>query len=92
MLLVCQFLGLFPAEVWPTKVAVAGSLLVKLLDNDTWTKVKVVLDDLQELCVSLDPCAVAADEDRERGSHTNGIRNLEQINTSQLIMELGSFL
>lgn len=57
---------------------------VKLLDNDTRTQVEVVPDDLDQLLRGLVGGTVGLNEDRERVSDTNGIRELDKGTTGEL--------
>ncbi len=74
-----ELLGLLPTEVLVSEVSVLGGLevdwlgQVELLDNDTWSKVKVLVDDLNQLVRSLLRGAVAVDEYGEWLSNTNGV-------------------
>ena len=65
-------------------LSVDGLGKVKSLDNDTRTQVEVVPDDLDQLLGALVRGAVALDEDGERVSDTNGVRELNQSTASQL--------
>lgn len=53
-----ELFGLFPREDVSTKVTVSASLLenrlleAESLHDGTWSKIKVLLDDLEELCLS----------------------------------------
>lgn len=71
--------GLVGAEVAVLgRLEVDGLGQVQLLDNDTRAHVEVVADDLDQLVGRLLGCAVGLDEQRQRLSHTNGIRELHQ--------------
>jgi hypothetical protein len=48
------------------------------MDNNTWTEVPVLLDDLDELSVGLLASSVGIDVDRERLSYTNRVRELDK--------------
>ena len=75
---------LLPAEVGVAEVAVLGGLAVdglreaELLDDDTRAEVEVVADDLDELVRGLGGGAVGLDEDGQRLSNTNGVRELDE--------------
>lgn len=44
--------------------------------NDSWTKVKVFLDDFKQLLLTLLGCAIVEDGNGKRMGHSDGIRNL----------------
>ena len=46
--------------------------------NDTWSEVPVVVDDLDDLLVGSFPCAICVHINRQRLSHTDGIRELHK--------------
>jgi hypothetical protein len=72
-------LGLLPAEVLVSEVAIFSGLEVdglgevELFDDDTRPKVKVLVDDLDELIGCAIGCSVGIDKDRERLCYTNGV-------------------
>jgi hypothetical protein len=51
--------------------------------NDARAEVPVVADDGDELLVSLLSSTIGIDEDRERLSDTNGVRELDEAATSE---------
>jgi hypothetical protein len=55
----------------------ATDVLGYLLDNDTGTQIKVLLDHLENLCIALHTCAIGGEEDGEGFCQTNGVRNLK---------------
>lgn len=74
-----QGLGLFPGEALVAEVAVLGGLVVdgvgevQLLDNDTRSEVKVVMDDLDQFSAGLVACAIRLDKQRQWLGNTNGV-------------------
>lgn len=84
-----ESLGLFPGVVGVAEVPVGGGLQVlrplegELTHNNTRSQVPVVLDDLDELFVSLGSGFVRIDVDRERLSNTDGIRELDKGTAGQ---------
>lgn len=85
-----QLLGLLPGEFLVGEVTVLGCLVVdgvgqvELLDNDTGTEVKVLVDNLNKLLRGLFRCAVGLDKEREGLSDTNGVRELDKSTAGQL--------
>lgn len=83
-------LGLLPGEALVGEVTVLGRLVVdgtgkvELLDNDTGTEIEVLANDLDQLGGRLVGSAVGLDEERQRLSDTNGVRELNQGTTSKL--------
>ena len=57
---------------------------IELLDNDTWSHVKVPLNDLNKLLGGLGAGTVGLDEDGERLSNTNGVRKLHEAAAGKL--------
>ena len=90
-----QSLWLLPGEALVGEVAVLGSLTVdwvgqvELLDNDTWTHVEVVANDLNKLCRGLVRCAVGLNEDGEWLCDTNGVGELDQCTSCKLGVNQG---
>lgn len=72
-------LWLLPGEVLVGEVTVLGGGAVdwldevELLDNDTWTHIEVVLDDLNKLVRGLLRSTVSLDEEGSWLSDTNGV-------------------
>ena len=58
-------------------------LEIELTDNNTWTEVPVLLDDLDELSVGLLASSIAINVDRERLGYTNGVRKLHEYTTGE---------
>ncbi len=55
----------------------ANVLIEQLLPhNDSWTKVKVFLDNFKQLLLTLLGCAIVEDGNGKRMGHSDGIRNL----------------
>jgi len=74
-----ESLGLLPAEVLVGEVSVLCSLevnglgQVELLDNDTWSQIKVAVDDLLEFVRGLIGSTVRINIDGKWLSDTNGV-------------------
>ena len=85
-----QLLGLLPGELLVGEVTVPGRLVVdgvgqvQLLDDDTGTHVKVVLDDLDKLVRGLVGGAVGLDEEGEGLGDTDGVGKLDECAAGQL--------
>jgi hypothetical protein len=85
-----ELLGLLPGEVLVGEVAVLGGCVVdrvgevQLLDNDTRTEVKVLVDNLNKLLGGLVRGAVCLNEEGQRLSYTDGVGKLDQCAASQL--------
>lgn len=77
--LIFQCFWLFPGELGATKVTICSSVAVnrfeqiQFLDNNTRSKIKVVLDDLQQFCIALFSSSIGVNKDRSWFSYTNGI-------------------
>ena len=84
-----KLLGLLPLEILVREVAVLGRLevdrvsKVELLDDDTRSQVKVVLDYLDELVRRFIGCAICLNEDGKRLRNTDGVGELDECTTSQ---------
>ena len=65
-------------------LVVDGVRQVELLDDDTGAEVEVVQDDLDKLVRALVRGAVRLNEERQRLSNTNGVRQLDQCAAGQL--------
>lgn len=85
-----ELLGLLPGELLVGEVTVLGGLVVdgvgkvQLLDDDTGTHVKVLLDDLNELVRGLVGGTVGLDEQGEGLSYTDSIGELDKGTAGQL--------
>ena len=72
-------LGLFPAKVLVGEVTVLGCLevdgfgQVKLLNNNTWSEIEILMNDLDQLIGGLIRGAVGVDKDGEWLCHSDGI-------------------
>lgn len=90
-----ESLWLLPAEVLVCEVAVLCGLeedwlgKVELLDDNSWTKVEVVVDDLDELVRGLVGCSVGVDVDGQWLGNTNGVGKLDECTTSELGVNKG---
>jgi hypothetical protein len=84
-----KLLGLLPLEILVREMAVLGRLevdwvgKVELLDDDTRSQVKVVLDYLDELVGRFVGCAVCLNEDGKGLGDTDGVGELDKCTTSQ---------
>ena len=85
-----ELLGLLPGEILVGEVTVLGGCVVdgvgevQLLDDDTGTEIKVLVDDLNKLLRGLVRGAVCLNEEGQRLSYTNGVGKLDQCAASQL--------
>jgi len=90
-----ELLGLLPGEGLVAEVTVLSSTVVdgvgevKLLDNDTGTEVKVLVDDLDELLGGLVGGTVVLNEEREGLGDTDGVRELDETAASEVGLDQG---
>lgn len=88
-----ESLGLLPAEVLVGEVTVLCGLEVdwlgqiKLLDNDTRSKVKVGVDDLDELVRGLGRGTIRINEDGKGLGDTNGVGELDKCTAGELSID-----
>ena len=88
-------LWLLPGEILVGEVAVLGGLVVdwldevKLLDDDTRSKVEVLVDDLNKLFRGLVRRAVGLNEDGQWLGDANGVRELHKGTASETSLEQG---
>jgi len=75
---------LFPGEDVAAKVAVGtrlledGSLQLQIFDDSAWPEVKVLLDNVSQLCGGLGGCSEAEHRDGQWLSYADGVRHLDQ--------------
>ena len=85
-----ELLGLLPGEFLVGEVSILSGLVVdgvgevQLLDDDTGTHVKVLLDDLDQLVRGLVGGTVGLDEQGEGLGNTDGVRELDESTAGQL--------
>lgn len=85
-----KLFGNLPRKLWPAEVAIRGCFLVdrplqiQFPDNDSWTQIKVLVDNTEQLCLWFQGGTVGEQRDGQRPGHSDGVRHLNQDSPAQL--------